>query len=319
MNKNSFDIVSSNLKKYCQGEVKRTHSLKKLTTIGASGKASIYLLAEDVDDIRIAVEQTNNNKIPYFVIGKGSNIVISDEGFKGLVVQLGYQFHEIKVEGNTIVCGAGINLSKVVKKAYKYSLTGLEFAVGIPATVGGAIAVNAGAYHNSVCEKTNHVNTFSKSGMKSYDAVDIKRSSYRKSFLPKSEVILEAVFVLEKGKRENIKKRMDKYLKDRSEKQPLDYPNSGSIFKNPSNISAGELVENAGWKGKKIGEAQVSEKHANFIINIGNAKVNDIYSLIKLIQSDIYHKFGVKLEPEVKLIGFNNEQEAKKNIPKQKE
>lgn len=306
---NEFSPLAEQLRKECNGKVSLNLPLKKFSTFNIGGNASVYFCAQDVDDLRIALGKCQNMDIPYYVIGKGSNVLISDEGFRGLIIELGSDFKGIKVEGNNLVCGAGLNLQKLVSTALRYSLDGISFMAGIPGTVGGAIAVNAGAFEKSICEKLAHVAVFSKDGIKSYEPEEIQKSSYRKSFLPENEIILEATFSLEKGIHEDIKSAIDKIMEERKVKQPQGYPNIGSIFKNPEGISAGKLIEDAGWKGKGIGKAVISDKHANFILNKGGARSTEVYGLIRLIQSDVFFKSGIKLEPEIRFLGFFKNEE----------
>lgn len=299
-----FKRVAAKLKKECEGKATLKQPLNKFSTFKIGGDAALYLNAQSIDDLRIALALCKEEGIPYYIIGKGSNLLVSDEGFKGLVIELGNEFKSVKVESNKITCGAGTSLSKVVIAAQRYSLEGLSFAAGIPGTVGGAVAVNAGAYGYSICEKLCKVAVFSNGGIKSYKRGDIRQSSYRKSFVPDLEIIIEATFFLKKGKHDKIESDIKHYLADRKKKQPQKFPNIGSIFKNPPDLNAGKLIEDAGWKSKKIGGAMVSKKHANFIVNVGKARAYEVHSLMKLIQSDVYYKMGVKLEPEIKLLGF---------------
>lgn len=304
--------IAGRLRDQCEGKVVLNQPLSQFTTYKIGGNASLYLRAECVDDIRLAVEACSNEKIPYYVIGKGSNVLVSDYGYDGLVIELGTEFRTLKVNGNHIICGGGISLSKVAAATQRYNLKGLSFMAGIPGSVGGAVAVNAGAYGHSICEKVCHAAVFSSKGMKSYEADEIlKLSGYRKSFLPESEIILEVTFILEKGNHNEIETEIKKYLADRKRKHPLDKASAGSVFKNPKGVSAAKLIEAAGWKGKSIGGAQISPKHANFIVNNGNAKANDVFGLINLVRSDIYYRNNIKLVPEIKFLGFFEDEEKK--------
>ena len=304
MDQQSLKRLTRELQQKAEGKVTKNLQLSKITTYKVGGSCDLHLMAESTDDVRLAIENCKKEKIPFFIIGKGSNVLAADEGFKGLIIQLGSEFKNIRESGGNIFCGSSVPLSKLLSVVLRYSLKGLSFASGIPGSVGGAVAGNAGAYGSHICDYVSHATVFTGKGLDSYEGDIIKKSGYRKGFLKEGDVLLEVVFTLEKGKHAEIDKEMKKYSSDRKKKHPQKEASCGSVFKNPPKISAASLIENAGWKGKTLGGAAVSKRHSNFIINKGSSSASDIYHLIKLIQSDVYYKSGVKLEPEVKFLGF---------------
>ena len=253
----------------------------------------------------------DEKKIDYFIIGRGSNLLFSDYGFDGTVIRLGRDFNKLKVdaENKQIVAGGAVLLARVIGKAHENNLRGLVFCAGIPATVGGAISSNAGAFGKNICELVSKLYVADKKGLKLVQGP--LENEYRKGPLKKNEVVVEAVFNLEAGKKVQIKSEVERYYKKRKLTQPLNIPNAGSIFKNPNQeTSAGKLIEDCGLKGECIGDAMISKIHSNFIVNKGQAKAQDIYSLLRLVQEKVKQKYDIRLEPEIKIIGRFDDQES---------
>ena len=280
--------------------------LAPYTTFNIGGEAKYFLEVEEREQLIEAIEVSKENNIPFFILGKGSNLLISDEGFNGLVIKV--NFKKINVEGERVVCGAGVLLNKLVKRLTEESLLDLEWAIGIPGTVGGAIRGNAGAFGGSMIDNILEVEVLRLNPeieIRKYNKEELK-VDYRDSIFKKEKnvVIISASFNFKKGNKEEIEKKVSEYLNYRKEKHPVSFPSAGSIFKNPQDKSAGELIEKCGLKGKKIGGAKISEKHSNFIINIGNAEAKDVLDLISLAKKEVKDKLGIELEEEIELVGF---------------
>ncbi len=286
-------------------KLKYNEPLFKYTTFRAGGPAAIYAIADSIQDLKALFQFCRENNHRFFTIGRGANLLISDKGYDGLVIHLGRDFKLVKIDAfkNQIVAGAAVSLSRLLQEAYSSSFEGLAFAAGIPATVGGAIISNAGAFGSSVCDFVNRINTIGAQGCKEYKS-PFNNLSYRKGPVENDEIITEAVFQLKKGDQDAIKAEMEANLMKRKQKQPLNLPSAGSVFKNPNNEqSAGMLIEGCGLKGHSIGSASISDVHANFIVNNGEARAADIYRLMKLAQQKVKEKYQIILEPEIKLIG----------------
>lgn len=270
------------------------------TTFKIGGPADLFFEAKTQKELLFALDSAKNLKIPYFILGGGSNVLFGDKGFRGLVVKI--KIEEFRVQNENIVAGAGMLLSKLVNLAQDFSLSGLEFAVGIPGTVGGAIADNAGAWQQSIGDLISKVTFLNEKG----EIVTIDKKEcffeYRSSvFKGKNNVIIKAEMVLKKDGKSEIGKRMEEYLLKRSS-QPKE-PSAGCIFVNPKPASAGDLIEKCGLKGTRIKDAKISEKHANFIINLGEAKADDVLRLILLMKQKVREKFSIDLIEEIVKIG----------------
>jgi len=236
-------------------------------------------------------------------MGNGSNLLVSDDGFDGAVICVGKNMSEISVTGNEITAMAGALLSKIANVALKNSLSGFEFASGIPGSLGGAVIMNAGAYDGEMKDVVIKTEYLSKDGNIKCAVGSEHGFGYRKSAFGKDDVVLSSVISLKKGNFDEIKKTMDDLNSRRKEKQPLEYPSAGSTFKRPEGYFAAKLIDDAGLRGYRCGGAMVSEKHCGFVINYDNATSRDIYNLMQDIRTIVYDKFGVKLEPEVRLLG----------------
>lgn len=286
----------------------RDIEMKDYTSFKAGGKAAEMVIVESVEELREILAEIDQANRPYLMLGNGSNTLIKDSGFSGTVVKLGESFHQVKIHGESgekLVCGCGALMSSVAKAALAESLTGFEFASGIPGSIGGAVFMNAGAYGGEMKDIVESVNLVSRDGKVlrtvSGEEMDF---SYRHSILQETgEVAVSVVLRLSKGDAAEISETMRDLTKRRNEKQPVQYPSAGSFFKRPEGFFAGKLIQDAGLKGLSVGGAQVSELHSGFIINKGDATATDIIDLMHLVQNTVFDKFGVKLEPEVRIIG----------------
>lgn len=280
-------------------------SMKKHTTTKVGGIADVVVLPKDIDEIKGVIKFAKENNIPYYVIGCGSNIIVCDEDIHAIIIKITHKFGSVNLSGDVIIADAGASMPYVSQFAKKNSLTGLEFACGIPGTVGGGVRMNAGAYGSEVKDIFLEATYLDDLGNIKTIKKDEMNFGYRRTFFSDnpSYIVLGAKFVLKRGNLEDIENEMNKNNNARREKQPLEYPNFGSVFKRPEGFFVGKLVTDAGLKGYSFGDAQVSEKHAGFIVNKGNATCKDIVDLIHHIQKVVYEKFGVKLETEVIYIG----------------
>ncbi len=270
------------------------------TTFKIGGPADVFITVRDTDELCAAVKACRENSVPLMILGKGSNLLVSDAGIEGAVITLDGAFKELTVDGDTVTSGAGVALSKLCTTALENGLAGLEFAYGIPGTVGGAVYMNAGAYGGEtkdVCIEATYLRPDGEIGVYTNAELDF---SYRHSvFKENDNIILFAKYKLTPDDPAAIKARMDDFLNRRRTKQPLDYPSAGSVFKRPPGAFAGTLIEQCGLKGKTVGGAQVSEKHAGFIINVGGAVCDDVMNLVKLVQDTVKAETGYTLECEI--------------------
>ena len=275
--------------------------MSKHTTFKTGGSADLMVCPHSKDELKNILKFFSEIGCPYYILGNGSNLLVSDDGIRRPVIYIGKDFSDVDVFEECVTARAGALLSSVAKKAAESMLTGFEFAAGIPGTVGGALIMNAGAYGGEMKDVVEAVNFLSPTGEEFVVSGEEMEFSYRKSALTDTNcIILGTTLKLEKGNSEEIKERMAELAAKRREKQPLEYPSAGSTFKRPEGHFAGALIEEAGLKGKTVGGAQVSEKHAGFIINKGGATTSDIIKLIEIVKDTVYEKHGVLLEPEVK-------------------
>lgn len=279
--------------------------MKKHTTFRTGGEADYFVTVQEENVLPELRTYLEKNKIPYYVIGNGSNLLFPDEGYTGVIIQIGRFPDDIRISDTAVTAGAGVKLSLLANRAYQAGLTGMEFAAGIPGTVGGAVVMNAGAYGGEMKDILVQAKVMDAQGnifRLSRDELDL---SYRHSIIPeKAFIVLEADFLLQHGNPEEIKAVMNALAAKRREKQPLEYASAGSTFKRPEGYFAGKLIEDAGLRGYRVGDAQVSEKHCGFVVNRGEATAKDVAQLISDVQNRVMDEFGVKLEPEVRMIGF---------------
>lgn len=278
--------------------------LKNHTTFRVGGPAEIFVTIEEEEELQKVLSLFGRYGVAYFLLGKGSNLCVSDKGFEGAILRLGEGMSRISCEGNRIIAGAGASLSRVAALACKNNLKGFEFAAGIPGTVGGAMVMNAGAYGGEMKQVVESVRILDESGMAGILTCDEMEFGYRTSILKKAPyIVTEVTFLLQPGNREEIEETMRDLAMRRKEKQPLEYPSAGSTFKRPEGHFAGKLIGDSGLSGASVGDAQVSEKHNGFVINKGNACAKDIKELIALVQKKVQEDSGVLLEPEVIFLG----------------
>ncbi|MBQ1686991.1 MAG: UDP-N-acetylmuramate dehydrogenase [Ruminococcus sp.] len=294
------DIIF-NLAEILGCEARKYEPLSKHTTFKIGGVADTYVKVTSLSKLSTILKECRESDIDYMIIGNGSNILASDDGYRGVVIRLDGDFRKIAlVDDDTVYCGAGATLAALCKFALNNGLSGLEFAWGIPGSVGGAVFMNAGAYGGEMKDVVYSVNHLTKNGEPGRTEKDALQFGYRTSvYRQNNAIITGATLKLRKDNPEDIRARMDDYLGRRSSKQPLEYPSAGSVFKRPAGAYAGALIEQCGLKGHSHGGAQVSEKHAGFIINKANANANDVKSLIREVQTKVYDETGYNLECEL--------------------
>lgn len=274
------------------------------TTFRIGGNADIFLLPASIEELLGVLRLVKQYSVPLTILGNGSNVLVRDGGIRGVVASFGKPFAHIEMDGTHIVAGAGATLGAVSLFAANHSLSGLEFAVGIPGSLGGAVFMNAGAYDGEMSSVVSNVTAVAPTGeIRRYCSSEMN-FGYRHSIFQKNgHIICEIELALQKGEPSAIQEKMAEFTKRRMEKQPLDKPSAGSTFKRPPGLFAGTLIDEAGLKGFTIGGAQVSEKHAGFVINKGGATASDVLALIEEIQRRIEEKNGVRLIPEIRIIG----------------
>ncbi|MBR0435135.1 MAG: UDP-N-acetylmuramate dehydrogenase [Lachnospiraceae bacterium] len=277
--------------------------MNRHTTFRVGGPCSLFI-SPDKKHLPAVIVFCKKSALPYVVIGRGSNILVSDSGFEGLVIEIGDAFDKITTEGDMITAEAGASLASVARVAYENSLTGLEFASGIPGSAGGGLYMNAGAYGGEMKDVIYSAKALNFNGEEVEFVPEDMDLSYRHSaFMEQNLIITEMVFKLKAGNKDEIKATMDDYNGRRRDKQPLNYPSAGSFFKRPEGNFAGKLIEDAGLAGLRVGGAEVSTKHCGFVINVDNATSKDIINLMKKVQAEVNDKFGIMLEPEVRMLG----------------
>ena len=295
--------LETRLQQYAK--VETNVSMADYTSFRAGGCARYLAFPEDEVALIAVMREVQEAGVPYYVTGNGSNILVRDGGFPGVIIKIADGFSEIRTDGEMIVAGAGALLSTIAKEAARQSLTGLEFASGIPGSLGGAVYMNAGAYDGEMKNVLETVRLLDpKTGAIREAKVEELELGYRYSKLYETgEIILGAVIRLQTGDPDEIRSRIRDFTERRTTKQPLVYPSAGSFFKRPQGYYAGKLVQDARLKGLTVGGAQVSTLHSGFVINIGGATAADIISLMHLVQARVKEQFGVDLEPEVRIIG----------------
>ncbi|NLZ81282.1 MAG: UDP-N-acetylmuramate dehydrogenase [Clostridiales bacterium] len=278
--------------------------MKNHTTFRVGGPATYYLIPHTAEEVKNLVVLCKQNSIPYTIIGNGSNLLVSDQGYKGAIIQVSDNLNSISIKECIIEVGAGTELSVLAKEAAKESLEGLEFSCGIPGTLGGAVTMNAGAYDGEISQVLRSVTILDEDGIEKDLLLKDLELGYRKSIISKKKyIVLSATLELVKGNKKDILSRMEDFTTRRQEKQPLEFPSAGSTFKRPEGYYAGKLILDAGLCGYSIGGASVSTKHCGFVINQDNATAKDVKDLISHIRKTVYEKFQVELEPEVKTLG----------------
>ena len=284
-----------------QENIKYDEPMKKYTSFKIGGPAECLVKVQKIEEIQEILKLVKENKIPLKIIGNGSNLLVKDEGVKGIVLKI--DIKKIEIQGNNVTVGSGIKLGELAQKLLREELAGFEFAAGIPGTIGGAIRMNAGAHGSEMKDIVKTVTYMDRNGeihkIKNEDA----KFEYRNSrFSKEDNIILETELELEKGNKEEIQAKMTEYANFRKEKQPIEYPSAGSTFKRGTDFITAKLIDECGLKGYQIGGAQISEKHAGFIINKENATAEDVIKLIEYTKEQVYNKFGKKIELEVEII-----------------
>lgn len=284
--------------------VRTDEMMSGYTTFRIGGPADFFVTPDSVESLRGVLHFVRENGIPYFILGNGSNLLVSDEGYRGVVIRIGNGFDSLKVDGTNVMAEAGLLLSQIAAAARDAGLSGMEFASGIPGTLGGAIVMNAGAYGGEMKDIVRDVTVMTKDGdVRSIESRDME-FGYRTSTVKKNDWIVLAVhFLLSEGNRSIIDARMNELREARTSKQPLNFPSAGSTFKRPEGYFAGKLIMESGLAGYSVGGAAVSEKHCGFVINRGGATASDVFILIRRIREIVYAKFGVTLEPEIRFVG----------------
>ena len=269
------------------------------------GQARALVEPGSAEDVKSVVEFCKSEQIPYYIVGNGSNLLVSDKGYDGVIIHLFKNMSAMRIEGNKVYVQAGALLSKVAVQAGRKGLTGMEFASGIPGTIGGALVMNAGAYGGEMKDVVRLVQVMCEDGsFREYTGAEMEFGYRTSRVLHEKSVALEAVLELTPGDPTAIQNRMEELKEARITKQPLNYASAGSTFKRPEGYFAGKLIQDAGLSGFSVGDAQVSEKHCGFVINRGEATAADVADLIRKVQEQVYEKFQVKLEPEVRMLGF---------------
>lgn len=274
------------------------------TTFRIGGPASFYMIPENAEEIREGIHFAKEREFPFITIGRGSNMLFPDEGYHGVVIEIGSGMNEIEYSGaGKIRAQAGALLSAIAREASRHSLTGFEFAGGIPGTLGGAVVMNAGAYGGEIKDCIVSARVMDSAGNESILSREQLELGYRTSVIQsRGDLVLEAEFQFETGDPREIRERMKELNAKRREKQPLEFASAGSTFKRPEGHFAGKLIEDAGLRGYRVGDAQVSEKHCGFVVNRGHATAKEVLAVICDVQRKVLESSGVKLEPEIKII-----------------
>ena len=278
--------------------------MKQHTTFRVGGNADYFVMPQNAEEVKNIVALCKEADMPYYILGNGSNLLVGDKGYRGVIIQIYKEMNHIRIEDDKVFAQAGALLSRVGTATLEAELTGFEFAAGIPGTVGGAVVMNAGAYGGEMKDIIASATVLTQDG----DIITINKEDlelgYRTSVIAKKGyVVLEAEYQLQKGDKEAIRARMDELKVQRVTKQPLEYPSAGSTFKRPEGYFAGKLIQDAGLRGFQVGGAEVSEKHCGFVINKDQATAADIQELMRQVSDKVMQEFGVKLEPEVKTLG----------------
>ena len=279
--------------------------MAQYTSFRAGGKARMMVVPADAEQLRAVLGVLAGSGVEYMVLGNGTNILVKDSGYDGVIVKIGSGFDYVRQEDCSLICGSGTRMSVAAKAALEGGLSGFEFASGIPGFTGGAVFMNAGAYGGEMKDILRRAKIVSKDGSHEfYMTADELEMGYRHTKLHDTgDIVTEVEFVLEEGNRTQIKAKMSELMEKRNSRQPVNFPSAGSFFKRPEGYFAGKLIQDAGLKGLSVGGAQVSELHSGFIINRGGATATDILQLMEMIQARVFDEFGVRLETEVRIIG----------------
>jgi len=298
-------VTLSDIQQFFRGHITINEPMAKYTSMRVGGPADYYVEPADKKDLVEIVSYFEKNAYPYMMLGRGSNMIISDDGIRCAAINIESCLADVRMEGDLVIGEAGAHWSKFVDFCIQNGLAGVEMLAGIPGTVGGAIVMNAGARGGETADFVVDVEVFRNGQLQTVKKADAK-FAYRRSGFEK-DIVLSASFRLPQGEREELIARRREYILKRNTTQPLTLPNSGSMFKNPPGLYAAKLIEQVGLKGKRVGNAQISDKHANFIVNLGDAKAADVVTLVDLARRTVHQNTGVLLELEVRFVGFPNE------------
>lgn len=280
-------------------------SMASHTTFRIGGLADCFVQLENTEQLIKIQKYLSQVGVPFFILGNGSNLLVSDAGFRGVILQIGPKMNRVTVEGNVIVAQAGASMAQIARTAMEHELTGMEFASGIPGTIGGGVVMNAGAYGGELSQIVTQVNVVNNEGEIMELDNETMEFGYRTSTIRNNPfTVTEVILRLEKGDRRQIRERMEELAAKRRDKQPLEYPSAGSTFKRPAEHYAGQLIMEAGLRGFQCGGAKVSDKHCGFVINTGNATAEDVRKLIREVQARVKDQFNVDLETEVLFLGW---------------
>ena len=287
-----------------KGSFLKDEAMAKHTSYRIGGPANAYITPRDKDDLSQILQFANQHGIATYFVGSGSNLLVADEGIDGLVITLGKSLKRLEITGATVFAESGVMLGKMVKECISRNLSGVESMIGVPGTLGGALVMNAGAFGGEISNYLKHVTVMQMDGQeKQYQPGDIS-FSYRHSTFPDDEIVISAEFELIQSDKETVQEKRAVASGGRKATQPLKFRSAGSVFKNPKEGAAGYYIDQAGLKGTKVGDAEISPIHANFFVNHGKAKASDVVALIRLARETVHDKFGIMLDLEVKPLGF---------------
>lgn len=298
-------VSLSDIKQFFRGYIGINEPMAKYTSMRVGGPADYYLEPADKMDLVEIILYLRNNKFPSLMLGRGSNLLVSDEGIRGAAINIEAALANVRMQGDLVVAEAGVTLAKFVDFCVQKGLAGVEMLAGIPGSMGGAIVMNAGAHGGEISDHLVEVEVLREGRIQSIRKEEAQFAYRRSGF--GNDIVLGTSFRLPEGNKEELLAKRRELILKRNASQPLHLPNSGSMFKNPPANFAAKLIEQAGLKGKRVGNAQISEKHANFIVNLGGAKATDVFTLIDLARRTVHQNAGILLELEVKLIGFPDE------------
>jgi UDP-N-acetylmuramate dehydrogenase len=298
-----MNALEAQLRERLGPALERNRSLADLTSFKIGGTADLFAVMHDEEQLSAVMAAAHQHSVPVFCLGAGTNLLVSDRGIRGLVLTLGAELASIVVHGNNVSAGAAMQFRMLVERVVEQGLAGLEFGEGIPGTIGGGLVMNAGAFGGEIARVVTLVHGVTETGARRALTNQEVGFAYRRSALPRGFVITQVEFALETGDRQTLWTQVHAIRARRATRQPGDYPNAGSVFKNPPGNFAGHLLEAAGLKGARIGGAAFSCRHANFIVNLGGGRADDVRCLIELARDKVQQATGVLLEPEVKLVG----------------
>lgn len=286
-----------------KGKVLFNVPMSEYTSLRIGGPADVMAFPQDEGDLRDLIAFAESKNFPYHLIGSGTNLLVRDGGIRGIAVNTTEGFKDVTFDDSKVTAGAGVRLTELLQLLKDRGLSGLEFACGIPGTLGGAVAMNAGAYGSEMKDIVEGVEVIGKKGQRGFLSRDEMGFAYRRTSLPRGSIILRAHLVFGKSDPNSIAEKIKGFRERRKETSEIKHPNAGSIFKNPEGASAGRLIEEAGLKGERIGDAEISRVHANYIVNLGRAKAKDVLALMALARDKVYGRTGMVLEPEIKVVG----------------